>query len=227
MITMKAIVGLTLVDLVLVLTPGPNMIYLVSRTLSQGRRAGLISLLGTLTGFVIYMTLANLGLSSVFATTPAAYDAVRIAGTLYLFYLAWQALRPGGTAVFETSAGTAVEATTEAASQSPRDSGGRLYRSGRLYRMGLVTNLLNPKAAILYLALIPQFIDLARGDVTGQGFLLGGIQICESGTVNASIVLAAAGIATFLNARPSWLRWQRRATGILLAVVGLAIALGA
>jgi threonine/homoserine/homoserine lactone efflux protein len=68
---------------------------------------------------------------------------------------------------------------------------------------------------------------LARGDVTGQGFLLGGIQICESGTVNASIVLAAAGIATFLNARPSWLRWQRRATGILLAVVGLTIALGA
>jgi threonine/homoserine/homoserine lactone efflux protein len=221
LITMKAVVGLTLVDLVLVLTPGPNMIYLVSRSLSQGRRAGLVSLLGTLTGFVIYMTLANLGLSGVFATTPAAYDAVRIAGTLYLFYLAWQALRPGGTAVFETAAETTVEATTGATAETARDSGGKLYR------MGLVTNLLNPKAAILYLALIPQFIDLARGDVTGQGFLLGGIQICESGTVNASIVLAAAGIATFLNARPSWLRWQRRATGILLAVVGLTIALGA
>lgn len=225
MITMKAVVGLTLVDLVLVLTPGPNMIYLVSRSLSQGRRAGLVSLLGTLTGFVIYMTLANLGLSGVFATTPVAYDAVRIAGTLYLFYLAWQALRPGGMAVFETTAETTAqttaEAITEATAETPRDSGVKLYR------MGLVTNLLNPKAAILYLALIPQFIDLARGDVTGQGFLLGGIQICESGTVNASIVLAAAGIAAFLNARPSWLRWQRRATGILLAVVGLTIALGA
>ncbi|HEY1706497.1 MAG TPA: LysE family translocator [Trebonia sp.] len=222
---MKAVVGLTLVDLVLVLTPGPNMIYLVSRSLSQGRRAGLVSLLGTLTGFVIYMTLANLGLSGVFATTPVAYDAVRIAGTLYLFYLAWQALRPGGMAVFETTAETTAqttaEAITEATAETPRDSGVKLYR------MGLVTNLLNPKAAILYLALIPQFIDLARGDVTGQGFLLGGIQICESGTVNASIVLAAAGIAAFLNARPSWLRWQRRATGILLAVVGLTIALGA
>jgi threonine/homoserine/homoserine lactone efflux protein len=225
LITMKAVVGLTLVDLVLVLTPGPNMIYLVSRSLSQGRRAGLVSLLGTLTGFVIYMTLANLGLSGVFATTPVAYDAVRIAGTLYLFYLAWQALRPGGMAVFETTAETTAqttaEAITEATAETPRDSGVKLYR------MGLVTNLLNPKAAILYLALIPQFIDLARGDVTGQGFLLGGIQICESGTVNASIVLAAAGIAAFLNARPSWLRWQRRATGILLAVVGLTIALGA
>lgn len=207
MITMKAIVGLTLVDLVLVLTPGPNMIYLVSRSLSQGRRAGLVSLLGTLTGFVIYMALANLGLSGVFATTPAVYDAVRVAGTLYLFYLAWQALRPGGTAVFE-------------ARDLPRDPGGRLYR------MGLVTNLLNPKAVILYLALIPQFIDPARGQVMAQGFLLGGLQICESGTVNATIVLAAAGIATFLNTRPSWLRWQRRATGILLACVGLSIAVG-
>jgi threonine/homoserine/homoserine lactone efflux protein len=93
--------------------------------------------------------------------------------------------------------------------------------------MGLVTNLLNPKAAIVYLAVIPQFIDPARGDVLGQGLVLGGLQVCVSGAVNATIILAAAATAAFLARRPSWLRWQRRVTGVLLAAVGLALALGA
>jgi threonine/homoserine/homoserine lactone efflux protein len=208
LITMKAAAGLSLVELGMVLAPGPNMIYLVSRSLSQGRRAGLVSLLGTLTGFTIYMTLANLGLSSVFLTVPWIYGTVRFAGAAYLLYLAWHTVRPGGTAVFE-------------ARDMPRDP------APRLYRMGLLTNLLNPKAAILYLALIPQFIVPARGDVLAQGFMLGGLQICESGVINTAIILAAAGIAVFLARHPSWLRWQRRVMGLLLATVGLTLALGA
>jgi threonine/homoserine/homoserine lactone efflux protein len=208
LITMKAAAGLSLVELGMVLAPGPNMIYLVSRSLSQGRRAGLVSLLGTLTGFSIYMTLANLGLSSVFLTVPWIYGTVRFAGAAYLLYLAWHTLRPGGTAVFE-------------AQDMPRDSGPRLYR------MGLLTNLLNPKAAILYLALIPQFIVPARGGVLVQGFVLGGLQIFESALVNAALILAAAGIAGLLARHRSWLLWQRRVMGLLLAAVGLTLALGA
>jgi len=208
LITMKAATGLLLVALAIVLTPGPNMIYLVSRSLSQGRRAGLVSLLGTLTGFAVYMALASLGLSGVFLAVPWVYGAVRTAGAAYLFWLAWQAVRPGGAAVFEARA-------------LPRDS------ASKLYGMGLLTNLLNPKAAIVYLALIPQFIDPARGGVLAQGFMLGGLQVCVSGAVNATIVMAAATVAAFLARRPSWLRWQRRVTGALLAAVGLTLALGA
>lgn len=208
MITIRAAAGLSLVALAIVLTPGPNMIYLVSRSLSQGRRAGLVSLAGTLTGFVIYMTLASLGLSRLLASLPWVLAAVRVAGAAYLFFLAWSALRPGGVAVFE-------------AREVPRDG------AARLYRMGLATNLLNPKAAIVYLAVIPQFTDLARGHVLVQGFLLGGLQICWSGAVNAVIIVAAAAVAGFLARRPSWLRWQRRVTGVLLAAVGLTLALGA
>jgi threonine/homoserine/homoserine lactone efflux protein len=93
---------MALTDLVMVLIPGPNMMYLVSRSVSQGRRAGLVSLAGTFAGFVVYMTTANLGLAVVFVAVPWLYIAFKAAGAAYLGYLAWRALRPGGAGVFET-----------------------------------------------------------------------------------------------------------------------------
>ena len=206
MVTGSAVAGISLVALGMVLTPGPNMIYLVSRSLSQGWGAGFVSLLGTATGFIVYMAMANFGLAVVFLALPWIYVAVKLAGAAYLLYLAWQVLRPGGVSLFE-------------ARQLPRDT------PAQLFRMGLLTNLLNPKAAIMYLALIPQFISPERGHVLVQGFVLGGIQIGISFAVNALIILAAAGIAAFLATRPAWLRWQRRITGTLLGAVGIHLAL--
>lgn len=202
---MAAALGMAVTALGMVLTPGPNMMYLVSRSISQGRGAGLISLAGTAAGFLIYMTLANLGLAMIFVLVPWLFMAFKAAGAAYLAYLAWQALKPGGRGLFETH-------TLE------RDS------AGRLIRMGLITNLLNPKAAIMYLALIPQFIDPARGHVTAQGFLLGGVQITVSMVVNATIVVAAGSIASLIARRPSWATWQRRITGTLLGAVALMLA---
>ncbi len=207
MISAASAAGIALVALGMVLTPGPNMMYLVSRSLSQGRRAGMISLLGTVTGFLVYLTLANLGLAEVFRTARWLYLAVRLAGAVYLLYLAWRVLRPHGAAIFHVR-------------DLPGDT------AARLFRMGLLTNLLNPKAAIMYLALIPQFIDPARGQVLAQGFLLGGTQITVSAAVNAAIVLAASAIATVSATRPAWLRGQRLVTGALLAAFALRLALG-
>jgi threonine/homoserine/homoserine lactone efflux protein len=197
-----AAVGMALTGLVMVLIPGPNMMYLVSRSISQGSRAGLVSLAGTFTGFVVYMVIANVGLAVVFVAVPWLYIGFKGAGAVYLAYLAWQVLRPGGGEPREL----------------PRDS------NGRLFRMGLITNLLNPKAAILYLALIPQFIDPARGHRVLQGFTLGSIQIAVSMTVNALIILAAGSLAGFVRSRPSWAIWQRRITGTLLGAVAILIA---
>src|SRR3990170_7450687 len=101
MISAAAAAGIALVALGLVLTPGPNMLYLVSRSLTQGRRAGLISLVGTGLGFLVYLAAAVLGISAIFAAVPAAYVALKVAGALYLLYLAWSVLRPGAHAVFE------------------------------------------------------------------------------------------------------------------------------
>lgn len=157
-VSAAAAAGMTLAALAMVLTPGPNMIYLLSRSISQGRWAGLISLVGTGVGFVIYMAMANLGLAVVFLAVPWLFIGVKIVGVIYLGYLAWQALKPGGRGLFDTR-------------PLRRDS------AAKLFGMGLMTNLLNPKAAIMYLALIPQFIDPSAGSTTAQGFVLGSIQI--------------------------------------------------
>ncbi|TCL87835.1 threonine/homoserine/homoserine lactone efflux protein [Curtobacterium sp. PhB142] len=208
MISLTFACAMALVALGMVLTPGPNMMYLVSRSISQGRRAGLVSLAGTGVGFLVYMTMANVGLAAVFIVVPWLYTALKVAGAAYLLWLAYRALRPGGVSVFDTR-------------DLPRDS------TAKLFRMGLVTNLLNPKAAIMYLALIPQFVDQNAGGVVSQGFQLGALQIAVSLAVNAVIILAAGSIAVFLRRKPSWMRWQRWATGALIGAVGVKLALDA
>ncbi len=196
--------GIALVALGLVLTPGPNMLYLVSRTLTQGRAAGLVSLLGVAVGFLVYLAAAVAGIATVFAEVPTAYTALRLAGAAYLLHLAWQTLRPGGTAVF---------APRELPADRPR----------RLVLMGMVTNLLNPKIAVLYVSLLPQFIDPARGSVAGQSLVLGVIQITIALTLNCLIVLTAGTLAAFLATRPGWLRTQRYVMGGVLGALALRL----
>src|ERR1700712_1914992 len=148
---------LCLVSLGMVLTPGPNMIYLISRSISQGRMAGLISLGGVALGFVFYMLCAAFGITALLFAVPYAYDALRFGGALYLLWLAWQVLKPNGRSPFQVR---------ELPVDSPR----------KLFAMGFVTNLLNPKIAMLYLALLPQFVDPAVGSVLTQSLVLGTIQ---------------------------------------------------
>jgi threonine/homoserine/homoserine lactone efflux protein len=205
MVSTAAVVGIALVALGLVLTPGPNMIYLVSRSISQGRRAGLVSLLGVAAGFGVYLAAAAAGLAAVFLAVPAAYTALKLAGAGYLLYLAWQAVRPGGTNAF-------------APKQLPLDP------PRRLFAMGLLTNLLNPKIAVLYVSLLPQFIDPARDSVAGQSLVLGGVQIMIALSVNALIVLTAGSLAAFLAARPGWLRVQRYLMGGVLGALAIRLA---
>jgi threonine/homoserine/homoserine lactone efflux protein len=196
------LIAFALVALGLVLTPGPNMIYLISRSIVQGRAAGLISLGGVALGFVFYMLCAALGITTLVFAVPYAYDALRLTGAAYLAWLACQALRPGGRSPFEVR-------------RLPIDS------PLRLFAMGLVTNLLNPKIAMLYLSLLPQFIDPNAGSVLSQCLILGSTQIVISVTVNAVIAIMAGSIAGFLKARPSWALLQRWLMGTVLA--GLAV----
>lgn len=205
MVSLGNALGVAIVSLGMVLTPGPNMMYLVSRSISQGRRAGLMSLTGVAVGFLVYLAAATFGLSALFAAVPEIYLAVRLAGAAYLLWLAWKVLKPGGVSVF---------APVELPPDSPR----------KLFAMGLFTNLLNPKAALMYGSLIPQFLAPSAGHVVVQGFLLGGIQITVSMLVNAAIVLAAGTIAVFLARRPTWLKIQRYVTGTLLGAIAVKLA---
>ncbi len=205
MVSTGAAVGIALVALGLVLTPGPNMLYLVSRSITQGRAAGFVSLLGVAVGFLVYLAAAVAGITTVFLAVPTAYTALKLAGAAYLLYLAWQAVRPGGRAVFAPRA-------------LPRDP------RRRLFLMGLTTNLLNPKIAVLYVSLLPQFIDVERGSVALQSLILGGIQVAIALTVNSAIVLTAGSLAVFLARRPAWVRVQRYLMGGVLAALALRLA---
>lgn len=196
------LMAFALICLGMVLTPGPNMVYLISRSICQGRGAGLISLGGVALGFVIYMVCAALGITALVMAVPLAYDTLRIAGALYLLYLAWQALRPGGRSPFQVR---------DLPADSPR----------RLFAMGLLTSLLNPKIAVMYLSLMPQFIEPGHGSVLAQSLALGCTQIVISVTVNALIALMAGSIAVFLGGRPVWQHVQRWLMGTVLA--GLAV----
>ncbi|OOY11072.1 lysine transporter LysE [Thioclava marina] len=198
------LIAFAAVALAMVLSPGPNMIYLVSRTICQGRGAGMISLGGVALGFVFYMFCAAFGITAFVLAVPFAYDALRFAGAAYLLWLAWQAVRPGGRSAFETR-------------ELPRDG------PRKLFAMGFVTNLLNPKIAVMYLSLLPQFIDPEAGSVLVRSLALGGVQIAISVAVNAGIVLAAGTIAGFLAERPLWMRVQRWAMGTVLAALALSV----
>ncbi|MCA1451703.1 LysE family translocator [Bradyrhizobium sp. BRP22] len=197
----SALLGFALLSFGMVLTPGPNMIYLISRSITQGPAAGIVSLGGVALGFVFYMLCAAFGITALLFAIPYAYDALRFAGAAYLLWLAWQALKPGGRSPFQVK---------KLQVDSPR----------KLFAMGFVTNLLNPKIAMLYLALLPQFIDPAES-VLMQSLALGAIQIAISVSVNAMIALAAGSIALFLGTRPTWLLLQRWLMGTVLA--GLAV----
>ncbi|CCG86325.1 Leucine efflux protein [Erwinia piriflorinigrans CFBP 5888] len=199
--TLSQLLPFAAIALGMVLTPGPNMIYLISRSICQGRRAGYISLCGVALGFMFYMLCAALGITALLMAVPIAYDALRFAGVLYLLWMAWQAIF-GGKSPFQLR-------------DLPPDS------AGKLFTMGLLTNLLNPKAAVIYLTLLPQFINPAQGNVLGQSLTLGFSQIVISMLVNGGIIFTAGSIASFLADRPGWQKAQRWLMGTVLA--GLAL----
>ncbi|MCR8632021.1 LysE family translocator [Paenibacillus radicis (ex Xue et al. 2023)] len=191
MVTSGTLIAFAVVSLGMVCSPGPNMIYLISRSILQGRAAGVISLLGVILGFLIYIVATMFGLSALFLTVPFLYVLVKWAGAGYLLWLAWKAIKPGAVPIFAPKQSLSID--------PPK----------KLFLMGLMTNLLNPKIALLYVSLLPQFVDPTRGSVLLQSAALGLTQITVSFTVNLLIVLAAIRIAEWFGTRPTWLRLQR------------------
>lgn len=197
-------VAFAVVSLGIVCTPGPNMVYLISRSITQGRRAGLYSLGGVALGFVVYLGATIVGLVAIFHVVPTLYRVLKWAGAGYLLWLAWKAVKPGSASILRP--------------QTPT-----VERPRKLFLKGLMTNLLNPKIAVLYVSLLPQFENPAHGSLLAQGALLGVTQITISVTVNLLIVLSASRIAAWFGTRPTWLKVQRWFMATVLT--GLAVKL--
>lgn len=204
MISLGTLIAFGVVSLGMVCSPGPNMIYLISRSISQGRKAGIISLMGVVLGFLVYLIASMAGLIAIFNTVPIIYTAMKWAGAAYLVWLAWKAIKPGSASIL---------APIVLPIEKPR----------KLFLMGFITNLLNPKIAVLYISLLPQFQDPSQGSLLTQSATLGLTQIVISFTVNLLIVLTASKIADWFGKRPTWLKAQRWVMSGVLA--GLAVKL--
>jgi threonine/homoserine/homoserine lactone efflux protein len=180
------------------------MLFLVSRTLAQGRAAGFISLAGTSSGFALHAVAAALGLSALLAAVPVAYEVVRFAGAIYLAWLAVATWRSSDMATPNVAA-SAIE-------------------PARMFRQGLLTSVLNPKVAVFQLALFPQFVDPARGSVLLQSLVLAVTQLVIVIAGDSACVAAATGMRRWFAARPGWGTWSRRALAGVFAALAARLA---
>lgn len=190
--------------LLMAVTPGPNMIYLISRSLCQGRRAGVMSWFGVVLGFSVHMLCASVGLTALFMAVPMGYELLKFAGALYLIWLAWQAVRPGARSPFEAK---------DLPPEPPR----------KLFVMGLLTSVLNPKVAIFYLSVLPQFIAPESGSVLAQSLMLGFTQVFIGSSVNLMVTLSAAAIASWFAQHRLWLAVQRYVMGLVLGALAVKL----
>jgi threonine/homoserine/homoserine lactone efflux protein len=189
----------------LALTPGPVWVYLLSRTLTQGRRAGYFSLLGVVAGVLLHLFLAAFGLSVLLLAVPLAFEAIKLAGCGYLLWLAWQTLRGGGMSF----------------TPQPLDP----VSDRVLFRQATMAAIVNPKIAIFYLSLFPQFIAPQHGSVLLQSLVLGAVHVTVSTLVDGALVTLAGFLARWFATRPLWLRTQRWFLGTAFGVLAMWLAL--
>jgi threonine/homoserine/homoserine lactone efflux protein len=207
--TMHSLALFLAAALALNLTPGPDMLYVAARGASEGRSAGVVSALGIGAGTLVHVTLVAAGLAALLAAVPIAYLVLRLAGATYLVYLGVRALRGGSPA----SVASLVPASL-----------------GVIFRQGVVTNVLNPKVALFFLAFLPQFVDPSRGNPALQVVALGLLFDVSGTLVNLAVALASSRVADRLRRteEPGGAgRMIQRATGGLFIALGARLAYGA
>lgn len=188
----------------LALTPGPVWVYLISRTLAQGRRAGYFSLIGVMAGVLVHLLAAAVGLSALLLAVPWAFDAVKLAGAVYLLWLAWSTVRGAGFSF-----------TPQPLPPVP---------DRVLFRQAMLASVVNPKVAVFYLSLFPQFVDPAAGNVLAQSLVLGVVHVGVSTLIDGALVTVAGLLAAWFARRPGWLKAQRWFLGGAFGVLAVWLA---
>jgi len=194
-----------LAALVLLLMPGPAVLYIVARSIDQGRRAGLVSMLGVHAGTLVHIAAAAAGFSALLAASATAFSAVKYLGAAYLVYL-------GVRRILER---------TPAVGDGPAHE----RRLRRAFLDGVVVNVLNPKTALFFLAFLPQFVDVSRGHVGTQILVLGGIFVGLGLITDGGFALTAGTAAHWLRGHPRFLASERWISGGMYIGLGVAAAL--
>ncbi|REE98536.1 LysE family translocator [Thermomonospora umbrina] len=188
----------------LVAIPGPNHLYIITRSIGEGRRAGLASALGVEAGTLVHVAAAAAGLSALVAASATAFSVLRYAGAAYLIYLAVRAFRSRNE-----------HDAPELAPRPPL----------RIFLDGLLVNLLNPKVILFFLAFLPQFVDPDSGSVPAQIVVMGVILALIGLASDIVYAFAAGKLGAFLRARPAFRRRQAYATGAVYLGLGAVAAL--
>jgi RhtB (resistance to homoserine/threonine) family protein len=189
-------------------SPGPDLIYILSRTIAQGTKVGLASAAGVCSGAVVHVLAAAFGLSAVLAASATAFSVIKYVGAAYLLYLGVQALRSRGGA-FEITAQKETVAVTP----------------WQAFRQGVLVDVLNPKAAIFFMAFLPQFVRPDHGNSSVQLVVLGLLVILVAIIVESVFVLAAARSTSFFRRNPRATAWLDRALGTIFIALGIRLAL--
>jgi threonine/homoserine/homoserine lactone efflux protein len=189
--------------LALNLAPGPDMLYVIGRSVGQGRKAGIVSSLGVFVGCWVHILAAAFGIAALLRSSPMAFNVVRYAGAAYLIYLGIRLL---------------AQKTDLASQQLKAES------LTSIFRQGAITNMLNPKVAIFFLAFLPQFIDARRGSVALQIKVLGLIFNVGGTLVNLAVAYAGGTLGELLRRNQSIARLQRQFTGLIFVGLGLRLA---
>ena len=188
----------------LIIAPGPDMLYVITRGMTHGRGAGMLSAIGVMCGILVHTTAAALGLTLIFQTSALAFLMVKYLGALYLIYLGIKSWRDKSNFQLERSSST--------------------VSSRQLFWQGLLSNVLNPKIAIFFLAFLPQFVDKGSGQVTLQLTVLGLI-FAFLGLCFLLVVGYSSGtIGSWLSHRPQYARLSQRLTGSILIGLGVRLA---
>lgn len=191
--------------LVFLLIPGPSVLYIVGRSLEQGRLAGLVSDLGIHAATLVNVAAATFGLSAIIASSALAFGVIKYAGAAYLIWL-------GVTKLLDRSEAPSSETT------SPK----RGY--ARLFREGFIVNLLNPKTALFFLAFLPQFVDVSRGHIPMQIAVLGLLLTALGFTTDGCYAMAAASAGDWLKRSSAYRRFERTISGVLMIGLGVTAA---
>jgi threonine/homoserine/homoserine lactone efflux protein len=192
--------------LALLLIPGPAVLYIVARSASQGRRAGLVSVVGIHVGTLVHIAAAVFGLSAVIVASATAFTVVKLAGAAYLVHLGITTLRHRRML---------IDASPESLHRSPR----------RVFTDGVVLNILNPKTAVFFLAFVPQFVDVDAGNTTAQVISLGLLFIALGLVTDGAYALAGSWIGGRLRRSPRLARRSETTAGVVYLSLGLTTAL--
>jgi threonine/homoserine/homoserine lactone efflux protein len=190
--------------LILLVIPGPAVFYTLSRTIGQGRKAGVVSAAGVAVGSLFHAAAAALGLSAILVSSARAFHAVQFAGALYLIFLGVRVLLSREDAQLTSAAST--------------------HSLRRVFSQGILVNLLNPKTALFFLAFLPQFVDTARGHIPSQIFFLGGSFALLGLCSDSCWVMLAGTLASRLRGSLRWRRAQKNISGGALIALGIATA---